>query len=280
MMDPGNVLLNPNPSEPPGDSCQAASNNDDMPSLDVLSFDREPCTSPNCQCRVGQYRRDKNTNSSLPPFSYRTGLHPPLKRPIASSSGYVASSSGTANGHYTRLVSPPMFGVPVYSSSLVTNSSSTERLAKEKRLDVPANGTLFGAEHYERADFRSFSQLGSGQYPEAGATPVESSEAFRTTQPPSFDPRTSSFGESPARELDLRDLQSVLEDSIEAVPDRAASCPVHLQPPSSSGRVHPCTCAQQAAKFDDWTGDELAGYFDDFCYIPKKMSAMAEMMYM
>lgn len=37
------------------------------------------------------------------------------------------------------------------------------------------------------------------------------------------------------------------------------------------------TCSQQAR--DDITVDELAGYFENFVYIPKKMSHMAEMMY-
>lgn len=38
------------------------------------------------------------------------------------------------------------------------------------------------------------------------------------------------------------------------------------------------TCSQEA-KLDEMAVDELAGYFEDFMYIPKKMSDMAEMMY-
>ncbi|CAN8001695.1 unnamed protein product [Ixodes hexagonus] len=38
------------------------------------------------------------------------------------------------------------------------------------------------------------------------------------------------------------------------------------------------TCSQQA-RMDDTTVDELAGYFDNLVYIPRKMSLMAEMMY-
>lgn len=40
----------------------------------------------------------------------------------------------------------------------------------------------------------------------------------------------------------------------------------------------PVSCSQQA-RLDDMSVNELAGYFDDFVYIPKKMSTMAEMMY-
>ena len=52
-----------------------------------------------------------------------------------------------------------------------------------------------------------------------------------------------------------------------------SACPLH------PGRcTRPCTCSQQA-RVDDLTVEELAGYFEDFVYIPKKMSTMAEMMY-
>ena len=38
------------------------------------------------------------------------------------------------------------------------------------------------------------------------------------------------------------------------------------------------SCSQEA-RLDDTSVDDLAGYFDDFVHIPKKMSSMAEMMY-
>ena len=43
----------------------------------------------------------------------------------------------------------------------------------------------------------------------------------------------------------------------------------------------PTTCAQQARQYvtEDISIDELAGYFDAYVHIPKKMSYMAEMMY-
>ncbi len=53
----------------------------------------------------------------------------------------------------------------------------------------------------------------------------------------------------------------------------APACPLH---PGKCTR--PCTCSEQA-RVDDLTVEELAGYFEDFVYIPKKMSTMAEMMY-
>lgn len=50
-------------------------------------------------------------------------------------------------------------------------------------------------------------------------------------------------------------------------------CSAVKTPPGSD-----LTCSQQA-RMDDTTVDELAGYFDNLVYIPRKMSLMAEMMY-
>lgn len=56
-------------------------------------------------------------------------------------------------------------------------------------------------------------------------------------------------------------------------PSLDSHCPLH---PGKCPR--PCSCSQQA-RLDDLTVDELACYLEDFVYIPKKMSSMAEMMY-
>ncbi|XP_060081130.1 uncharacterized protein LOC132560483 [Ylistrum balloti] len=47
---------------------------------------------------------------------------------------------------------------------------------------------------------------------------------------------------------------------------------------ASQDQVLERSCSQEA-RLDDMTVNELAGYFEDFVYIPKKMSSMAEMMY-
>ncbi|XP_033738842.1 uncharacterized protein LOC117326276 [Pecten maximus] len=47
---------------------------------------------------------------------------------------------------------------------------------------------------------------------------------------------------------------------------------------TSQDQVLERSCSQEA-RLDDMTVNELAGYFEDFVYIPKKMSSMAEMMY-
>lgn len=78
--------------------------------------------------------------------------------------------------------------------------------------------------------------------------------------------------------LDLGQLSSTLPD-VPPVSSHSSSrhCAVHQQ---CSGRPCSCSCAQQALMTpDDLTVEELACYLEDFVYIPRKMSSMAEMMY-
>ncbi|KAL0270642.1 UNVERIFIED_CONTAM: hypothetical protein PYX00_007988 [Menopon gallinae] len=56
--------------------------------------------------------------------------------------------------------------------------------------------------------------------------------------------------------------------------------PSSKEQPSPVSRLSDVSCSQQARLgADDTTIDDLAGYFDDMLHIPKKMSHMAEMMY-
>ena len=68
---------------------------------------------------------------------------------------------------------------------------------------------------------------------------------------------------------------------------RESSSPIltRVSLPLVSGKSSPGSCSLQArtagssAPCDDTTIDELASYFDLMVHIPKKMSLMAEMMY-
>lgn len=67
-------------------------------------------------------------------------------------------------------------------------------------------------------------------------------------------------------------LQQARLAALPACPPNNVSSAVKTPPGSD------LTCSQQA-RMDDTTVDELAGYFDNLVYIPRKMSLMAEMMY-
>ena len=138
-------------------SIEVTVENEDMPSLDVLSFEHELCTSQNCQCRMELSRRSANVVSGLAPFSFRTESHPSLKRPLANSSGNTATNASFASERLVRMTMP-VFGAPVYASSL-TNGLSERPSADNHNVLGNTNGNLFGAEHCGRAGFHSFDQL-------------------------------------------------------------------------------------------------------------------------
>jgi hypothetical protein len=70
--------------------------------------------------------------------------------------------------------------------------------------------------------------------------------------------------------LDMGDLKRTLTE-LEA---NDGGCDTVEKPPAK--RAY--TCSEQA-RMDDMSVDELASYFETYVHIPKKMSAMAEMMY-
>ncbi|KAF8777817.1 oxidative stress-responsive serine-rich protein 1-like [Argiope bruennichi] len=78
-------------------------------------------------------------------------------------------------------------------------------------------------------------------------------------------------------------LQLSLNEIVEVVKQ---SCHTQECPPTEGAVDHRLAISVQYVTeetaqdhSDDITVDELAGYFDNFVYIPKKMSHMAEMMY-
>ncbi|KAH6922114.1 hypothetical protein HPB50_009531 [Hyalomma asiaticum] len=93
-----------------------------------------------------------------------------------------------------------------------------------------------------------------------------------------FRSRSSSMSNSDSSSTEQK-LAAVSEQLQQARIDSSPACPPNTvcsavkAPPGSD-----LTCSQQA-RMDDTTVDELAGYFDNLVYIPRKMSVMAEMMY-
>jgi len=81
-------------------------------------------------------------------------------------------------------------------------------------------------------------------------------------------------------EIDLTDLKQELLNATtsNATEVAGAGCP------GGHGEYGPmsratCTSCSQEMMAEDCTMDDLSGYLEEMCYIPKKMSMMAEMMY-
>ena len=249
--------------------CAARTDEDieEMPSLDALTFEHEQCTTKNCHCQL--LHRDINP---LSPFGFQASQHTAQKQPLVNE--ITSESTGSSAGlQFGRSPLPFVFGAVTQNGTV----SHIRHSVPDTRTGI-SNGTaeLFGAEHSGRVEFYSFSQLGGSDA--NSPAPSDGCNAFMASQFQNLDYRV---GLQHPEALDLTKLQSVLEVSSneQSVTD-TLSCPGHLMQLNSPGLIQPCSCAQQAAKFDDWTADELAGYFDTLCHIPKKMSTMAEMMYM
>lgn len=91
---------------------------------------------------------------------------------------------------------------------------------------------------------------------------------------------SKAVGSTPKSRLDLKGVcQPLFSSTIPG--NNASASPSTVAPPR---RLEYNSCSKQARIsqdfcFDDTTVDELAGYFENMVYIPKKMSQMAEMMY-
>ncbi|CAM1154652.1 OSER1 (predicted) [Pycnogonum litorale] len=87
----------------------------------------------------------------------------------------------------------------------------------------------------------------------------------------------SNGGRKRSKSLSISHRKIVASSRTECDEDKTA------KPPNNSSSLGPlsasCSLQARAAISDDVSINELAAYFDNLVYIPKKMSTMAEMMY-
>jgi len=238
---------------------------DEIPSLDVLSFEHEHCPSSNCLCHNRKHLLNNRNSSGLSAFGVQTT--PPVfaQRPVSNSSQFLSPKDSVSNP-----------GVPLLQSSflpLSTQSPNIAHCSSDAASVVATHEGVFGSgsSHGTSDAMQSFSQL---------CHTASTSESAAVGQPLAFEHghRSAVVPNDLTRDIDLSELQSVLLTTAEELTP-VSDCRVHRHAPTVE-RVPACTCGQQASRVDDCTCDELAAYFDNFCYIPKNMSPMAEMMYM
>jgi len=221
---------------------------DEIPSLDALSFEHEHCPSRNCLCHSRKHLQNNRNCSGLTAFGVQS----------------------------SRILSPN-------PASNTEPTTTTKDLPSSMPVGQPATnacdhvfGSGHGSCHHSVGGMQSFAQI-------SFTVPSSTSESATTSPPMTFQ-HGHRGGQllkgvvHSVQSIDLSDLQSVLPTTAEEfLPD--SSCPIH-RPANTVERIPACTCGQQASRLDDCTSHELAAYFDNFCYIPKNMSPMAEMMYM
>jgi len=233
---------------------------DGIPSLDALSFEHELCPSQRCLCHNRQHLLSSRNGSGLSAFGVQASAMPTLTQLPATCSDHT---SGVKDMPLSSLrLARPTFQPPVIGSHVAVQSAADNC------------DRIFGNGHsHDSANtMQSFAQLSSttATYTSQSAAvgPLTFEHSHHRTQLP----------HDPTQEFNLSDLQSVLQTTAEELLP-VTDCPVH-QHTNSVERFPACTCGQQASRLDDCSLEELAAYFDDFCYIPKNMSPMAEMMYL
>lgn len=258
----------------PSKLCPSPNNSDtlidDIPSLDALSFEREHCPSQNCLCHHRKHLQNNRNSAGLTAFGVR------------SSGTLILTQNPDSSTSCTTVTKNPLSSVPVIQPAFqplinghpIVADASTDAVSASNTSDhVFGNGS--GNCHPSVDCMQSFAQLRST---------VPSSTSESAASGPSLTFQHGHRGGQLLKDLtqsvqsiDLSELQSMLPTTAEeSLPD--SSCPVHR--PANTVERPACTCGQQASRLDDCTSDELAAYFDNFCYIPKNMSPMAEMMYM
>ena len=250
----------------------------DLPSLDKLSFVDETCANQNCGC----HRRHKRSISTLEDedaagdslFGGRnrklvcqrterdTVAHSNLeshdKVLLKPDQDHSTKQLGIQNKPAFNFVPASKINKVVGGNKFLTDFCSLARLSKPESVEIKPQSTFTAPAFNElRRDSIVNESSSSGIFKFTAQA-----KSTKTGKPTCLS------------EVNLQDLKSVLPDVSNSA---SASCSGHSLdsgPPQGS-------CSQQALteSIDDWTMDELAGYFENYCHIPKKMSEMAKMMY-
>ncbi|XP_072153386.1 uncharacterized protein [Bemisia tabaci] len=233
---------------------------DSEPSIATLSLFEEVCSVHNCNCNAMEKKEEKK--NTIPRLDRRSqpnfGKHPIIKKGRLNILFNNNIRICNKNGSKLRSVLKP--------SVLKFISTSLPEISKKSKveLSLPLD-RLNQLLNHKYQENRLEGQL-SGK---SDLKPFMVSPNLRVSL--TFDRECLS---------DLRDLRPETVPSSSLALVRSVGAPTLSQPQSSNGT----SCSIQArmtphSPCDDITIDELASYFDIFVHIPKKMSHMAEMMY-
>ena len=263
---------------------------EELPRLDIekLSIKSETCNKEYCPCNTGA----KCENSK--PFNFVQALS---KNKLERNRSLIQEPKlrllSTQRRDSKQLIRAAKLKLLKNQSrnDLAKPGNSSQKLHNLKSETV--KGSLLGKDNEETLNFQGLALKNKSKKSENDKTNKENygvlSESFQSYRSTSGNVETMQNKESCSPQTGENDA-SVHGGEIEpkskkgttnsaerkrkvAPSPEPPACPLH------PGRcTRPCTCSQQA-RVDDLTVEELASYFEDFVYIPKKMSTMAEMMY-
>ncbi len=258
---------------------------DELPCLDKLTFTKEEkCNKTQCQCNSGA--KCENKESDLNFVKALSGKSRTQKKVLLREPKLRLLSTRHRDSKQIIRAARLRLNKQNQPSNFIKKSNSKEprKLVRGKEKD-----TVFGSgsssdesdsnfhgiaaksptvkhkgQPFDTSSFQTYRSLSSSIPNQTAMQPRDPLQASGATATP-YSPQRN-------KGLDERKRKAKTPPSPE--PSDTNPCPVHTG--SCTRLAHSCS---QEARLDEFSVEELASYFEDFVYIPKKMSTMAEMMY-
>lgn len=210
-------------------------------SIEKLSFHTEDCRKSSCRCGELRLKSKKHFN-----YANSSAQH----RPIIREARLKLHHSEKDTKQLIRAARLKIFKTGKFSSSKLSSKPALPlKYVSNPKSNSTVPYTLFCAKlkHGELQDFKSVIAASNAESSSTSATSSSSSK-FHDYRTPAGKRRWEQLCESERSRYSYSDCGKELRCS-------------------------------EGARLDDTTVEELAGYFEDYVHIPKKMSSMAEMMY-
>lgn len=250
---------------------------EDLPRLDKLSFKSEKCSKKECSCNTGA-----KCESESKPFNFVQAVSASKPGPKCLLQQPKLRLLNTQRRDSKQLIRAAKLKLLSKQNKSDLSKTSNKSLAannlKEERVTEPALGKNLEG---ESLDFQGLSlqnkKIEKDKIHEESCGLTNTSfQSYRSNS------NTSTMQTGFSFNLQSDQAAKAMEPKAKPGAERKRKVSPSPEPPVCPlhpGRcTRPLTCSQQA-RVDDLTVEELASYFEDFVYIPKKMSTMAEMMY-
>ncbi len=291
LKSPNRLLTASRPQPYPKDKLIS---NDDCLSMEQLSFAKEDCKVASCHCNLKkpsvpcqQLNLAKQATVIAKPFN--KGTTDPARRNAVIKEARLKLHNKRKD-HKVVLRSARLKLQGKTQTPLPANQASRSKFGKSLQSPARSDTNTKAAFESRAENFLSdFSRVAASNG-KGKTSDVESTKDYRGLQFTSLRTvDTDNLGlNRPNASKDHFDLTS-LEHELNADTSTDNGAEPNPSNRHSESRIdrcrqptqrgaQPCSCSRQA-RLDDWTEEELACYFDEFVFIPKKMSAMAEMMY-
>lgn len=243
--------------------CEPYKTKSDSFGIESLTFRNELCSRKNCSCSISKSNKSANFF---------------VDKKFSVDNVYKTPKNESSLIHKPQLILKDKCCKK--SENLISNSSKSASELKEATQIFGDTNSL------KLTNFKDICESNSDNHKFVESsktinTKKEFKSNFQCKKSPSkqLNLKNQVKNDCASNSLDLSCLKDELSNhllNLEKTLNKKSVCPLH------PGICHkPCSCSDQARAYqDDLTVDDLAGYFDTLVHIPRKMSSMAEMMYL